>query len=86
MFLISRLELIPRSTLPINWLVLIVMLGGPRFVYRLFKDRRAHDAGKRDGERRTPVLLIGAGDLGRALHTGDEPRETIRLACGRLSR
>ena len=62
MFLVSRLELIPRSALPINWLVLLVMLGGPRFVYRLLKDRRAHDAGKRNGERRIPVLLIGAGD------------------------
>ena len=62
MFLVSRLELIPRSALPINWLVLLALLGGPRFVYRLFKDRRAHDAGVRDGERRIPVLLIGAGD------------------------
>ena len=62
MFLISRLELIPRSALPINWLVLLALLGGPRFVYRLFKDRRAHDAAERDGERRIPVLLIGAGD------------------------
>tara|TARA_B100000700_G_scaffold329963_2_gene453894 strand:- start:3657 stop:5504 length:1848 start_codon:yes stop_codon:yes gene_type:complete len=62
MFLISRLELIPRSALPINWLVLLALLGGPRFVYRLFKDRRAHDAAERDIERRIPVLLIGAGD------------------------
>ena len=62
MFLVSRLELIPRSAMPINWLVLLALLGGPRFVYRLFKDRRAHDAGERDGERRIPVLLIGAGD------------------------
>ncbi|MEE2997716.1 MAG: nucleoside-diphosphate sugar epimerase/dehydratase [Pseudomonadota bacterium] len=62
MFLVSRLELIPRSALPINWLVLLALLGGPRFMYRLFKDRRAHDAAERDGERRIPVLLIGAGD------------------------
>ena len=62
MFLISRLELIPRSTLPISWLVLLALLGGPRFIYRLFKDRRANDSAERDGERRIPVLLIGAGD------------------------
>ena len=62
MFLVSRLEFIPRSTLPINWLVLLAVLGGPRFLYRLFKDRRANDATDRDGERRIPVLLIGAGD------------------------
>lgn len=62
MFLISRLEFVPRSTLPINWLVLLALLGGPRFLYRLFKDRRANDVADRDGDRRIPVLLIGAGD------------------------
>lgn len=62
MFLISRLELVPRSTMPINWLVLLAVLGGPRFIYRLFKDRRANDSAERDGKRRMPVLLIGAGD------------------------
>ena len=79
MFLVSRLELIPRSALPINWLVLLALLGGPRFVYRLFKDRRAHDAGERDGERRIPVLLIGAGDSAelfiRAINRPKQSRE-----------
>ena len=76
MFLISRLEFIPRSALPINWLVLVVMLGGPRFVYRLLKDRRTQHAAKRDGERRIPVLLIGAGDSAelfiRAMNRGKQ--------------
>jgi FlaA1/EpsC-like NDP-sugar epimerase len=62
MFLISRLEFVPRSTMPINWLVLLALLGGPRFLYRMFKDRRANDSAERDGERRMPVLLVGAGD------------------------
>ena len=62
MFLVSRLEFVPRSTLAINWLVMLALLGGPRFIYRLFKDRRAHDAAERAGERRIPVLLVGAGD------------------------
>ena len=59
------------------------MLGGPRFVYRLFKDRRAHDMGKRDGERRIPVLLIGAGDSAdlfiRAMNRG---KQSAWLAAG----
>ena len=62
MFLVSRLEFVPRSTLAINWLVLLAMLGGPRFLYRVFKDRRAADKLERDGQRRIPVLLVGAGD------------------------
>ncbi len=62
MFLITRLEAFPRSTLIINWFVLMGMLGGPRFVYRMFKDRRAERTQKRGGGRRIPVLLVGAGD------------------------
>ena len=62
MFVVSRLEFVPRSTLAINWLVLLALLGGPRFIYRLFKDRRANDVSEREGARRIPVLLVGAGD------------------------
>src|SRR5205085_5259772 len=39
MFVFTRLETLPRSTLLIDWLVLIALLGGPRLGYRLFKDR-----------------------------------------------
>ena len=36
MFLLNRLEWIPRSTPIINWFVLLALLGGPRFLYRFF--------------------------------------------------
>jgi len=62
LFLITRLEAMPRSTLVINWFVLIGMLGGPRFIYRLFKDRRAERSIARESTPRVPVLLVGAGD------------------------
>ena len=39
MFVLTRLEALPRSTLLIDWFVLIALLGGPRLAYRLFKDR-----------------------------------------------
>ncbi len=39
MFILTRLDAMPRSTLVINWLVLLVLLGGPRIAYRLVKDR-----------------------------------------------
>ncbi len=61
MFLLNRLEAMPRSTLVINWFVLTALLGGPRFLYRRFKDRYlSHQADTQS--RRVPVLLIGAGD------------------------
>jgi FlaA1/EpsC-like NDP-sugar epimerase len=62
LFLLTRLEAMPRSTLIINWFVLTGFLGGPRFLYRLFKDRRAERSLARDATPRVPVLLVGAGD------------------------
>ena len=37
MFVLTRLEALPRSTLLINWFVLIALLGAPRLAYRLFR-------------------------------------------------
>jgi len=62
MFLWSRLDNLPRSLVVINWFVLMAMLGGPRFLYRLFKDRRFEFAVDDENHRRIPVLLAGAGD------------------------
>lgn len=63
MFLVSRLEGLPRSFLVIAWFVLIFLLGLPRFAYRLFKDRRWDAILQREAEGpRIPVLLVGAGD------------------------
>jgi O-antigen biosynthesis protein WbqV len=62
MFMLNRLEWMPRSTLFINWFVLIALLGGPRFIYRRFKDRRQGRASQKSVSRQVPVLLVGAGD------------------------
>ena len=64
LFLVTRLEGFPRSTLVIAWFVLLALLGGPRLAYRLFKDRHAGHVLEQHGGtmRRTRVLLVGAGD------------------------
>ncbi len=62
MFMLSRLEAVPRSMLAINWLVLIFLLGAPRFVYRILKDGGLAHVLERGNGLRVPVLLIGAGD------------------------
>jgi len=62
-FLVTRLAGYPRSAAVINWFVLLALLGGPRFLYRLAKDRGLGGVVAGDGgERRIPVLLVGAGD------------------------
>ena len=62
MFTITRLETLPRSLPLINWFVLIALLGAPRFLYRMFKDRRIELKFEREDRQRVPVLLVGAGD------------------------
>ncbi|MGH7093516.1 MAG: nucleoside-diphosphate sugar epimerase/dehydratase, partial [Stellaceae bacterium] len=62
MFVFTRLEHLPRSTLPIDWLVLIALLGGPRLGYRLFKDRGLDHVLERRSGRPVPVLLLGLTD------------------------
>ncbi len=62
MFVWARLDEVPRSLPIINWLVLMAMLGGPRFIYRFAKDRRLDLQGAMDSHQRVPVLLVGAGD------------------------
>jgi len=62
MFVVTRLELLPRSTLLIDWFVLITLLGGPRLAYRLFKDRGLDHILERAKHQTVPVLLISAKD------------------------
>lgn len=61
-FLITRLESFPRSLPLIQWFVLMALLGGPRFLYRILKDRRLENILRHSNHRRVPVLLIGASD------------------------
>jgi FlaA1/EpsC-like NDP-sugar epimerase len=60
MFLVTRLEALPRSTLVIDWFVLVALLGMPRLAYRLFKDRGLDHVLERARHRSVPVLLISA--------------------------
>ena len=55
-------EPMPRSLPLILWFVLLALLGGPRFGYRLFKDRRANRRPVAGGQGEIPVLLIGVGE------------------------
>ena len=65
MFLMLRLDLvIPRSVMIINPLLLILMMGGSRFMYRMWKEHGLYGGFKLRGE---PVLVLGAGDAAASL-------------------
>lgn len=59
-FFINRLEGIPRTVFIIDWLILIVGLGGIRFSYRLLRDFLQPGSEKK-------AIIIGAGRAGEQL-------------------
>ena len=60
-FLITRMDFIPRASLPLFAVLLVVLLTGPRLAYRLFKDRRPR------GTTSKTALIVGAGRAGEML-------------------
>jgi len=62
MFVTTRLQALPRSTLLIDWFRADCALGRPRLAYRLFKDRGLGHILERARNRNVPVLLISAKD------------------------
>jgi FlaA1/EpsC-like NDP-sugar epimerase len=62
LFVFTRLEAYPRSALPINLMVLVALLAGPRVLYRSYMERGlAGFFHRTESEHRVPVLLLGAG-------------------------
>lgn len=55
---------VPRSVLVLNPILLLLMMGGSRFLYRSWKEHQLYGSNLRQGE---PVLVLGAGDAAIAL-------------------
>jgi len=51
----------PRSTLPIDWLLTIVLIGGFRFSFRMLSESQSTST---KSSRQKRVLIVGAGDAG----------------------
>ena len=60
-FLMTRMESIPRASFPLFAGLLIILLSGPRLAYRWFKDRMAYRMASRN------ALIVGAGRAGEML-------------------
>lgn len=56
--------IVPRSVLIIDPILLLMMMGGSRLLYRLWKENLLYGNFQLEGE---PVLILGAGDAGVAL-------------------
>ena len=64
LFLLNRLEGVPRSVLLLYPIALTVLLGAPRLLYRHWKDSRTDVIRLKPRQR---VLVLGAGRAGEAL-------------------
>jgi len=84
LFLLTRAADLPRSLLVINWFVLLGLLGGPRFLYRILRDRRT--APLPEGARAIPVLLAGDGDGAELFLRASGRRDAQYKALGILAR
>jgi len=60
-FFLNRLEGVPRSVFALQAILLVLLLGGPRFLYRWIKDRHLYSRGAQN------VLIVGAGQAGEML-------------------
>lgn len=64
-FFYNRLNNISRSVFFIDWLLLIISLGGTRFAYRIWRD---HNAKTNNNHRTDKIIIVGAGDGGEKLY------------------
>ncbi len=86
LFVLTRAADLPRSLLVINWFVLLGLLGGPRFLYRILRDRRSHAHPLPDGARAIPVLLAGEGDGAELFLRASQRGDAHYRALGILAR
>ncbi len=90
LFLLTRLEGYPRSALVINWLLLVMLLGAPRLIYRIVRDRGFHLDLTKLTDDRVPVLLVGSGDqaelfIRNSLHKDELPYRVVGIVANEPS-
>jgi FlaA1/EpsC-like NDP-sugar epimerase len=73
----ERLPYFPRSTLPIDWLLTLVLVGGLRFSLRILSESQLNSSNSATKARR--VLIVGAGDAGALVVREMQKSAQLRL-------
>ena len=60
-FVVSRLDLIPRSSVIMAWMILILLMSGSRIGYRLFREGRLFFSNRPMLASQVPILIVGGG-------------------------
>lgn len=76
-FLTTRLSDLPRSALLLLWPILVVLLAGPRLLYRAYKDGNLRLVLDRRPGERIPILLIGADTGTEAFLRAQSRRQVV---------
>jgi FlaA1/EpsC-like NDP-sugar epimerase len=71
------LPFFPRGTLPIQWLLLLILIGGVRFSLRIISESQTSSPAPRQSSRR--VLIVGAGDAGALVVREMQKNPDLRL-------
>ncbi len=68
-FLVFRLENFPRSVFIIDWFIVIILLGGSRFSYRLYREGayKKPFGTQKINETNKRVIIVGAGKAGELI-------------------
>jgi FlaA1/EpsC-like NDP-sugar epimerase len=74
---IQVLPYYPRSTLPIDWLLSLVLIGGLRFSLRVLAESQSTSGETHPSQRR--VLIVGAGDAGALVVREMQKNPQLRL-------
>ena len=64
LFMISTSSRVPRSVLILNPILLMLMMGGSRFVYRVIREHQLYGGYLKKGE---PVIILGSGETAISL-------------------
>ena len=75
---VQVLPFFPRSTLPIDWLLSLILIGGLRFSLRVLSESQSSASESKTTSRR--VLIVGAGDAGALVVREMQKNPQLRLA------
>ena len=78
LLMLQRLNDVPRSVLVLHPLLLVLIMGGSRFIYRAWKDGHLMSPRQFDAE---PVIVMGAGAAGSALLRDMATSQRWRVVC-----
>jgi O-antigen biosynthesis protein WbqV len=60
-FVVTRLDLIPRGSIVLAWMVLLLLMAGSRIGYRLYRERSLLFVRRPRLSHQVPILVVGGG-------------------------